>query len=55
VSTQSTFGTNGTDDQRANDSGRGVRGETCPMAYIRRRIAEIVAQHRERPPYITVL
>ena len=47
------FGTNGTDDQRANDAaGRGVRGETIapegPMAYIRRRIAEIVS--RGRPP-----
>ena len=51
VSTQSTFGTNGTSDQRANDSGRGVRGETnveSPIAYIQRRIAEIVK--RARPP-----
>jgi len=49
VSTQSTFGTNGTDDQHPNDRGRGVRGETCPespMAYIQRRIREITS----RPP-----
>jgi hypothetical protein len=48
VSTQSPFGTNGTDEERANDPGRGVRGETGPMAYIRRRIAEII--NRSRPP-----
>jgi hypothetical protein len=47
------FGTNGTDDQRANDpAGRGVRGETVApkgrMAYILGRIAAIVK--RARPP-----
>lgn len=50
------FGTNGTDDQRANDpDGRGVRGETIapegPMAYILGRIAAIVKRGRDaRPP-----
>jgi hypothetical protein len=48
VSTQSPFGTNGTHEERANDPGRGVRGGTGPMAYIRRRIAEII--NRSRPP-----
>jgi hypothetical protein len=42
-------------EQLANDPGKGVRGKTIAggesaMEYIRRRIAEIVAQHRERPP-----
>jgi len=47
------FGTNGTGDQRANDSGRGVRGETAPespMAYIQRRIREITSGKHPRPP-----
>jgi hypothetical protein len=47
VSTQSTLGTSGTDDQRANDPGKGVRGKTngsATIAYIRRRISEIVAR-----------
>ena len=55
VSTQSTFGTNGTDDQRPNDPGEGVRGRTnveSSMTYIRRRIAEIVGKRGDdaRPP-----
>jgi hypothetical protein len=54
VSTQSTLGTSGTDDQRANDPGKGVRGKTngsATIAYIHRRISEIVARCRdERPP-----
>jgi hypothetical protein len=53
VSTQSTFGTNGTDDQRPNDRGRGVWGEThpeSPMAYIQRRIREITSGQHLRPP-----
>jgi hypothetical protein len=54
VSTQSTLGTSGTDDQRANDPGKGVRGKTngsATIGYIHRRIAEIVARCRdERPP-----
>jgi hypothetical protein len=41
-------------EQRADDSGRGVRGATSvaesPIAYIQRRIREIVARCRERPP-----
>jgi hypothetical protein len=53
VSTQSTFGTNVIDDQRPNDQGTGVRGETCPespMAYIKRRIREITSAPYPRPP-----
>jgi transposase len=41
------------DQQHADDRGEGVRGRTIgegPMAYIRRRIAEIVTQVRARPP-----
>jgi hypothetical protein len=50
------FGTNGTDEQRANDpAGRGVRRETIApedrMAYILGRIAAIVKRSRDaRPP-----
>jgi hypothetical protein len=47
-------GTDGTNEQCANETGRGVRGETnveSPIAYIQRRIAAIVARCRaERPP-----
>jgi hypothetical protein len=48
------LGTSGTDDQRANDSGKGGWGKTngsATIAYIHRRISEIVARCRgERPP-----
>ena len=53
VSTQFTFGTNGTGHKPSNDLGRGDLGETTgetPLAYIRRRIAEIVARSHERSP-----
>jgi hypothetical protein len=45
-------GTDGSGDKRTNDQpGRGVRGETGPMAYIRRRIAAIVSRGSDaRPP-----
>ena len=54
VSTESAVRYERNNEQLADYPGKGVRGKTNvdegPMGYICRRIAEIVAKHRDRPP-----